>query len=332
MSVRSDEIRLEERVREGGILPVDKPVGITSHQAVGRARRALDTRRIGHAGTLDPFASGLLLLCIDSATRLSEYLSGLDKAYEATMVLGRRTDTLDPEGEVVERDDAWRRLDREGVQGALAGLVGEIQQVPPQYSAKKVGGEAMYRKARRGERVELKAVSLWIRSMELLEMDLPRVRFRTVCSSGTYVRALARDLGEALGTCGHLVELRRTAVGRFEIGGAVPLEALEDVERVASAWISPLQAVAHLPAVRVGADEARRLAQGQWLDVGTLEDGVRSPSREGETEEAEGPVPTGTQGTPGQGAPVAVEWDGRLVAVAELREERLWPRKVFVRV
>lgn len=326
MSVQPREMRIRERVRKGSVLPVDKPVGLTSHDVVGRARRALDTRRIGHSGTLDPFASGLLVLCIDAATRLSEYLSGLDKTYEAVMVLGQRTDTLDPEGEVVERDDAWTDLGRDRVRAALEEFVGEIEQVPPQYSAKKVGGEAMHRKARRGERVELEAVSLRIRSMELLEMDLPRIRFRTVCSSGTYVRALARDLGIALGTCAHLVELRRTAVGRFRVEEAVPVEALEDGDRVSSARISPLEAVGHLPSVRVGADEARRLAHGQRLDLASTKEGAPRPSGTG-GEESGSSVPPDADGVP-----VAVEWDGVLVAVGEIRDHQLRPRKVFVRV
>jgi len=328
VSARRDEIRVQERVRRGGVLPVDKPVGLTSHQVVSRARRALGTRRIGHAGTLDPFASGLLLLCVDAATRLSEYLSDLDKTYEAEMVLGRRTDTLDSEGEVVERDDAWKSLDRERVQAALDRSVGEIEQVPPQYSAKKVGGEAMYRRARRGERVELEPVSLRIRAMELLEMELPRIRFRTVCSSGTYIRALARDLGVALGTCAYLEELRRTAVGRFGVEGAPSLEDLEDEERVSSAWISPLEAVGHLPLVRVGEDEAIRLAQGQWVDLSSTENGAAATSRARGDE-------SGSGVGPGEdGVTVAVEWDGVLVAVGEVEGERrrLRPRKVFIRV
>ncbi|MFW6206816.1 MAG: tRNA pseudouridine(55) synthase TruB, partial [Gemmatimonadota bacterium] len=222
-------------------------MGPTSHAIVARARRALGTRKIGHSGTLDPFASGLLLLCVDAATRLSEYLTGLDKSYRTTMRLGQRTDTLDPEGEIVEEDEAWKALDAKRVQETLAGFVGEIQQVPPQYSAKKIGGEAMHRKARRGERVELEPVTRRIEAMELLEVDLPRVRFRIRCSSGTYVRALARDLGKALGSCAHLLELRRTGIGGFRVEDAVSLDDLDDPESVRRSWISPRDALAHLP-------------------------------------------------------------------------------------
>ena len=300
------------RVRTGGILPVDKPVGPTSHAVVGRARTALGTRKIGHSGTLDPFASGLLLLCVDAATRLSEYLTGLDKTYEATMRLGQRTDTLDPEGEIVEEDEAWKDLDEETVRQVLSGFVGEIRQVPPQYSAKKVEGEAMHRKARRGERVELDPVTLRIHSMELVETDLPRVRFRTRCSSGTYIRALARDLGAALGSCAHLLELRRTEIGRFGVEDAVALEDLGDPERVREAWISPRDALAHLPSVRVDASEARRLAQGQGVAWPASEEDVGLPE--------------------GDSVPVAVEWNDALVAVGERRGSALEPRKVFVRV
>lgn len=294
------------QVRTGGVLPVDKPVGPTSHEVVARARRGLGTRKIGHSGTLDPFASGLLLLCVDAATRLSEYLTGLDKTYEATMRLGRRTETLDPEGEIVEEDEAWKELDPRRIREVLSGFVGEIRQVPPQYSAKKVEGEAMHRRARRGERVELAPVTLRIEAMEPLEVDLPRVRFRTRCSSGTYVRALARDLGEALGSCAHLVELRRTGVGGFHVEDAVSLDDLDDPDRVRTAWISPRDALAHLPSVQVDAAGARRLAQGQR---------VAFPSD-----------------VPADEGPVGVEWNGALVAVGERRGGELEPRKVFVRV
>ncbi|NIP58321.1 MAG: tRNA pseudouridine(55) synthase TruB, partial [Gemmatimonadetes bacterium] len=200
-----------------GVLPVDKPVGPTSHDVVARARRALDTGRIGHTGTLDPFASGLLLLCVGPATRLSEYLTALEKSYVAVARLGVGTDTLDPEGAVVERSDSWSELDRARIEEASASFLGRREQVPPQFSAKKVGGEAMYARARRGERVELSPIPVEIHELELLGVDLPDVRLRIRCSSGTYVRALARDLGAALGEPAHLAELRRTAVGSFRV-------------------------------------------------------------------------------------------------------------------
>lgn len=288
---------------EGGALRVDKPVGPTSHDVVARARRALDERKIGHAGTLDPFASGLLLLCVGPSTRLSEYLTDLPKTYEATALLGRSTDTLDPEGEVVEEDEAWREVDAGAVREALEALSGDQDQVPPQYSAKKVEGERMYRKARRGERVTLEPARVRIHELELVELRLPRLRFRVRCSSGTYVRSLARDLARELGTSGHLVELRRTRIGALDVADAVPADDLERPERVAEAWIPPARAVAHLPAVRIDAERAARMAHGQAVSA-----------------EMQG-VPPAT--------PVAVLLDDDLVAVAEREGDRLRPRKVF---
>lgn len=284
----------------GWVLPVDKPEGPTSHDVVARARRALGTRRVGHTGTLDPFASGLLLLCVERATRLAEYLTGLDKRYEATAVLGVSTDTDDREGAVTAETDAWRRLSGADVEEALRALEGEQEQVPPQYSAKKVAGEAMHRRARRGEQVRLEPVRVRVHELLPLEMDLPRVRFSVHCSSGTYVRAIARDLGAALGVGGHLVALRRTAVGAFRVEQAVPAHDLDDGAAVARARLSPLEAVAHLP--RVELDDpavADRLRQGQrvrwseWpgdgsvaivsegglLAIGALEDGVLRPRK-----------------------------------------------------
>lgn len=288
------------------MLPVDKPAGPTSHDVVGRARRALDERRIGHSGTLDPFAGGLLLLCVGAATRLSEYLTELDKTYEATVLLGRGTDTLDRDGETVERDEVWRDLDAEAIRGALGALTGELSQVPPQFSAKKVEGERMYRKARRGERVALEPVLVRVHELELVELDLPRLRIGVRCSSGTYVRSLARDLADQLGTCGHLIELRRTRIGDFRVEDAVSLDDLDRPERVEAAWISPARAVAHLPSVRVDPERAAKMAHGQAVPADDPD-----------------PIPEST--------PAAALLDGTLVAMVEREGDRIRPRKVFLR-
>jgi tRNA pseudouridine55 synthase len=250
-----------------GVLPLDKPEGPTSHDMVALARRALGERRIGHTGTLDPFASGLLLLCVGRATRLSQFLTGLDKSYEAVARLGIATDSEDRDGDVIRESDDWRELDEAAVASALAGFSGIIDQVPPQFSAKKVGGEAMHRKARRGERVELEARQVNIHEIALLEMDPPDVRFRVRCSSGTYVRSLARDLGEALGVGAHLIGLRRTAVGAFTVEGSLSPGQLEEPDRVTGAWIDPLAALAHLPRVEVDAGAAADLRHGRRVPV-----------------------------------------------------------------
>jgi tRNA pseudouridine55 synthase len=300
------------RAEEGDyVLPVDKPAGPTSHDVVAAARRALGTRRVGHTGTLDPFASGLLLLCVGRATRLAEYLSGLDKRYEATARLGVETDTLDHDGEVV-REAELAGLAPEAVLDALAGFAGAQDQVPPQYSAKKVAGEAMHRRARRGEQVELEPVRVTVYSVEALEVTLPEVRFAVHCSSGTYIRAIARDLGRALGVGAHLTALRRTAIGRFSVEDAVAVDQLDDTEGVAAARIAPIDAVGHLREIAVGEEEADRLRHGQRLRV-------------------EAPATDGTEDAAASRSPerVAVAHAGTLLAIGDLDDGVLRPRKVF---
>ncbi len=285
------------------LLPVDKPVGPTSHDVVAAVRRALGTRRVGHTGTLDPFASGLLVLCVGQATRLAEYLSGMDKSYEAVARLGSTTDTLDIEGTVLTESEDWTEVDASRVSEALSELLGPIEQVPPQFSAKKVGGEAMHRKARRGEHVDLPPVRVTVHEIELLSLDLPDVRFSVRCSSGTYIRALARDLGESLGVGAHLTSLRRTAVGSFEVEGAIALEELTDKNAVADALVGPVGAVGHLDQVEVDAEVAIRLRNGQRVRIAESSGAVQ--------------------------ALVAVSCAEDLLAIAELDDGLIRPRKVF---
>ncbi|MEJ2539360.1 MAG: tRNA pseudouridine(55) synthase TruB [Gemmatimonadota bacterium] len=282
----------------GGVLRLDKPVGPTSHDMVARVRRVLQERRVGHTGTLDPFASGLLILCVGPATRLVQYLVGADKEYQATARLGVGTDTLDPEGAVVATDDVWRERTEEEVRGALGGLVGEILQLPPAFSAKKIDGEAAHRKARRGERVELAPVPVVIHELALTSFDPPDVAFRVRCSSGTYVRALARDLAHRLGTTAHLTALRRTRVGRWSVDDALPGDLADGIPP--GAWIRPLAALDGWPRVALNDEEAQRLAHGQRLRVDRSETG-----------------------------PVVAEWQGTLLAICELDEGVLRPRRVF---
>lgn len=287
-----------------GILPVDKPVGPTSHDVVGMARRGLRTRRVGHTGTLDPFASGLLLLCVGPATRLSPYLTHLDKAYEAEALLGTRTDSHDREGEVVEVVEGVEVSD-EAIEQALADLRGEQLQVPPIYSAKKVKGEAAHRRARRGEEVSLPPVSVVVHALDLVARDGLRVTFTVRCSSGTYIRAIARDLGRALGVGAHLTKLRRTAVGGFSVSEAIEVETLAEVP--AAAWVSPADAVrrAGIPWFEVETGASVELAQGRVIPIGALE------------------------GDLGSGTAAAVE-DGRLLALGDVTAGGFQPRKVFV--
>jgi tRNA pseudouridine55 synthase len=285
------------------VLPVDKPVGPTSHDVVAAARRALGTRRVGHTGTLDPFASGLLVLCIGRATRLAEYLSGMSKTYHATARLGVTTDTLDRDGSLmVERDAS--SVDEAAIRQALAGLVGDIQQVPPQFSAKKVDGEAMHRRARRGEHVELPPVDVTIHEAELVSCDSSDLEFSVRCSSGTYIRAIARDVGEALGVGAHLTELRRTSVGQYRIEDAVSMDELADEAVVARARVTPIAAMAHLEGIALGDEHAARLLQGQRIRIAGEGEG-RSADR------------------------VAISFGEDLLAIAELDDGVIRPRKVF---
>lgn len=243
-----------------GLLRIDKPQGLTSHDVVSRVRRALKERRVGHAGTLDPFASGLLLVCVGGATRLMEYLHQLDKVYEAEAILGVRTDTDDLEGAVTAVSDTWQTLDSARIEEALTARIGSVLQMPPVYSAKKVAGEPAHRRVRRGEDVDLAPAAVQIHAVELLSVDLPRVRFRIRCGTGTYIRAFARDVGEDLGCGAHLVALRRTSIGPHQVADAVPPDVIQ-----ASDLLPAEMALQHLASLEVDSEMARRLRQGQRL-------------------------------------------------------------------
>ncbi len=286
-----------------GVLPVDKPVGPTSHDVVALARRGLKTRRVGHTGTLDPFASGLLLLCIGQATRLAEYLTDLPKTYRATLRLGETTDTDDLTGDIIQRHPRAEDLPEEQVRNALGRQKGEILQLPPRYSAKKVGGERLYAAARRGVELERTPVSVTIYRLEILTMTLPEIDIEVECSSGTYIRAIARDVGESLGVGGHLTALRRTRVGGHDIEDAISPDVFGEVATVAASMISLPEAVSHLAKVVVDERGERALSYGQFLDAP-------------------------------EGAPVAaplalLSQEGRLLAIGERDGSRIRPRKVL---
>ena len=245
-----------------GLLIIDKPVGPTSHDVVARVRRAAGLKRVGHAGTLDPLASGLMLVCLGPAARFVEYLVGLDKVYETTVRLGQATTTYDAEGDVT----AERPVDVTAGQiaAALAAFRGPIRQQPPVFSAVKQDGQPLYKRARRGEAVSAPLREVVIHALDLLDFAPPLLRLRVACSSGTYIRSLAHDLGAALGCGGHVAALRRTAVGRFILADAVPLDALTP-ENVAGHLLPPKAAVAHLPRLDVDESDAARLVMGQRL-------------------------------------------------------------------
>lgn len=209
-----------------GVVIVDKPAGITSHDAVDRVRKLLGERKAGHTGTLDPMATGVLPVCVGEATKIASFLTGDDKVYEATMRLGVRTDTLDMTGKVLEEQEP--RATEADVKAVLAAFAGTITQVPPQYSAVKVRGKALYKWARKGIRVEAPAREVEIREILLQGIELPRVRFTVTCSKGTYVRTLCADMGDRLGCGAALEQLRRTRSGIFRLQDAVRLDGESD--------------------------------------------------------------------------------------------------------
>ena len=206
-----------------GLILIDKPLGWTSHDAVSFLRGLLKEKRTGHTGTLDPAATGLLLVLLGKATRLAKFYGGNKKEYTATVKLGCETDTLDAEGKII-REMSVPALDRRKVEEVFSRFTGEIEQVPPAYSAVKIGGEPLYRQARKGLMVQAPPRRVVIDSLELLELSGDELSFHALCSSGTYIRSLARDISEALGTCGHLVQLRRTAAGLYKVEDALSLE------------------------------------------------------------------------------------------------------------
>ncbi len=210
-----------------GVLVIDKPVGLTSHDIVQVVRKGTGIRRAGHTGTLDPRASGVLVVLIGPAVRLSEYVSASDKRYQAIVRLGSSTDTYDAEGEVTNTASP-DEINEEMFENALSNFIGEIEQVPPPYSAVKVKGRKAYEMARKGEEVELEPRIIQVHNLELLEWAPPEAVIDVYCSSGTYVRSLANDLGTVLGCGAHLIGLRRTKSGRFTLRDSVPLNKLRD--------------------------------------------------------------------------------------------------------
>ena len=250
--------------RLGGVLCVDKPLGITSHDVVNRVRRLAGLRRVGHAGTLDPLATGVMLLCLGRSTRLVEYLVGHDKLYETTVRLGQTTTTYDAEGEIVA-ERPFTHLSLSQIQDALEPFRGDIQQQPPLYSAIKQGGQPLYKLARQGKTdVERPFRPVIIRELTLLGWEPPLLSLRIGCSSGTYIRSLGHDLGEALGCGGHLTGLRRLAVGDFGVEDAVPLDQLMP-ENVASFLLPADTAVRHLPRLDLSETAAADILQGKAI-------------------------------------------------------------------
>jgi tRNA pseudouridine55 synthase len=273
-----------------GLLVIDKPAGLTSHDVISRVRHTLHERRIGHTGTLDPFATGVLLVLVGRSTRLAQFLAADDKQYEAIIRLGYSTTTGDRTGDPVSPPSkATGNWSEDEIESALESLRGNIDQVPPMYSAKKVAGQRLYELARRGEEIERKPVHVCIHEFVALRPEGQLMKdngdgtfdflVRVVCSSGTYVRTLAEDFGNRLNVGAHLAELRRTRVGAFSIENAITLVELQSgfaEEALGTVLVPPGAALSHLPLLHLSDNDTLKARHGMEVEVGNVDwaDGV----------------------------------------------------------
>ncbi|HTL95860.1 MAG TPA: tRNA pseudouridine(55) synthase TruB [Gemmatimonadaceae bacterium] len=280
-----------------GLLLVDKPAGCTSHDVVAIARRALGRSRVGHGGTLDPFATGLLVLLVGRATRLLPYLEGEPKVYAATIRLGAETDTDDGTGATVRTAPL---PDRAAVERAMRGLTGDVAQTPPAYSAKQVAGQRAHAAARRGAPLALAPATVTVHDWATQAWRDDEVDVTVTCSGGTYVRALARDVGRAAGSAAHLTALRRLRSGPFDVAGAATLDA---VRAGTAAMLPPLAAVPSLTVVTLDADSVRHVRQGRDVPAG--------------------------ESAPGADRAALVDQTGALVAIAQRNGDWWHPRTVL---
>lgn len=294
-----------------GLLLVDKPSGVTSHDVVDKIRRASGMRRVGHTGTLDPGATGLLVLCLGVATRLSEHLTGLDKVYEGAMRLGIVTDSYDMDGKVLEENPVPEDLTAEDIQRACDAYTGDIMQVPPMVSAVKVGGERLYKRARQGEVVERAPRQVTVREFVVLGYEPPMAQIRVKCTRGTYVRSLCHDVGRELGCGATLASLRRTYVGQFRAEDALGADEFKEADDVASRLI-PIDSALTLPSVTIRPGARSTVVSGAALNGDDLDSGC--PVSKGWVQ-----IKTGS---------------GQLLALGEIRTGPMgiWihPRRVFV--
>lgn len=287
-----------------GFLNIDKPTGMTSHDVVAKIRRQLQVKKVGHAGTLDPLATGVLVICLGYATRLSEYAMASTKKYRALVQLGITTNTYDAEGEILAEHtiDTISRVD---VESALAQFIGTIEQLPPMYSAIKQGGRKLYELARAGKIVERESRSVTIETIILGEWTPPQFVLEVTCSAGTYIRSLAHDLGQALGVGAHLAGLTRVASGAFTLDQAVPLANLLNEAAWQRYVLPPDTVLTHLPALILTAMEVASIQQGRpIIHAGEISDATLARAY-----------------TP----------DGNLIAVLKHVDRDVWqPHKVFL--
>ncbi|SMC62591.1 tRNA pseudouridine(55) synthase TruB [Primorskyibacter flagellatus] len=290
-----------------GWLVIDKPAGLTSTAVVNKVRWAMQAKKAGHAGTLDPEATGLLAVALGEATKTVPYITDALKAYEFTVRLGQSTNTDDAEGEVIAQSDA--RPTDDDIKDALSGFVGDIMQVPPQFSAVKIDGERAYKRARDGEEMEIEARPLWVEELLLTDRpDADTAVLEMTCGKGGYVRSIARDLGAALGCHGHVVSLRRLWSGPFDLDGALTMDEVEKLAQdpALDAHLRPLEVgLADLPCVTCPAESAVRLRNGNPALV--LASGVE------------------------YGDECWAAMDGEAVAVGRYKSGELHPSRVFVR-
>ena len=264
-----------------GILIIDKPAGITSHDVVARVRRILKMKRIGHTGTLDPSATGVMVILVGKATRLAQFLDKDAKEYEAVVQFGFETNTGDLTGLRIADcglriKENLQSLNFDGIERVLENFRGEVEQTPPMYSAKKIAGKKLYELARKGIEIERKPVKVTIYKLEILNLkpETWNLKLKVVCSAGTYIRTLAQDIGRKLGVGAHLAELKRTRAGKFEISKAVTLEELEKIvaaEKLSEILISMNEAVSHLPEIKLSAEEINKTKNGIKLRVESAE-------------------------------------------------------------
>jgi tRNA pseudouridine55 synthase len=279
------------------IISINKPQGMTSQEAVTAVKKALRVKKAGHTGTLDPIATGLLIVCVNRATRLARYFSALDKEYRVMMKLGEATDTQDAEGRIIERADC-SSLNESDIREAIASFRGRIKQMPPMFSALKHRGTPLYKLARQGVEVERREREVDIYELDVLAVNIPFVTFRARCSGGTYMRTLCDDIGRKLGTYGHLYALERSGVGGFRVEESLPVRELRrfrtnlpDAIREHQAFFSMKDALSWLPEIRISGMMERHVRHGAPLGTGelprlddeiTAAEGVRIVTRNGE--------------------------------------------------
>jgi tRNA pseudouridine55 synthase len=254
------------------LISINKPKDITSHDAVASVKRILNVKKAGHTGTLDPLATGLLIICINRGTRLASYFSGLDKEYKSVMKLGETTDTQDAYGKIIAQSNI-NNVDNDLIEDTITSFEGTSLQHPPMFSALKHKGQSLYKYARQGIEVERSHREITIHSVRLIDINLPYVTFKVRCSKGTYIRTLCNDIGEKLGVGAHLLELERTAIGPFNLANSLTLDELKSVsdgERADKGFYTMYEALSWMPEFRIQESMVKAVIHGNPIQLGVL--------------------------------------------------------------